>query len=392
LIFQRCSELVKTPVVKPNSLICTQTREEYPLNEIRWKSDANALLDIRFIPHLDKSMIRPRSANLWRYRESLPLEDDKNIISFGEGATPLQKVQIDGKTVFLKLDFMFPTGSYKDRGASVMVSKIKELGIKKVVQDSSGNAGASVACYCAKAGIECDIYVPENTSKAKLAQIQMYGANLYKVKGSRQDTADVALKAAQNSYYASHCWNPFFLQGTKTFAYEVCEQLGWKAPDAIVLPAGNGTLLLGAYIGFRELFKMGLIDHIPKLIGVQAENCSPLFTAFVQGLPELPLIEPKETIAEGIAIANPIRGKQMIQYVELSEGTFLTVSEKEILETLFFLSKKGFFVEPTSAAVVAGLRKYLYQSAENELVISVLTGSGLKSTEKIIKILEDLEL
>ncbi|MEM9982561.1 MAG: pyridoxal-phosphate dependent enzyme, partial [Bacteroidota bacterium] len=161
-------------------------------------------------------------------------------------------IEFDNFKIHLKLDFLFPTGSYKDRGASVMISKVKELGIDKVVQDSSGNAGASVAAYCAKAGIACDIYAPKCTSQAKLTQIKMYGATLHLIDGTREDTAQAALEAAQKSYYASHCWNPYFFQGTKTFAFEIAEQMGWKAPDTVILPAGNGTLLIGAYIGFRE--------------------------------------------------------------------------------------------------------------------------------------------
>lgn len=372
-------------VLKPNRLICTHTQEEYSLEEIRWQSDTGHLLDIRFYPQFDKKAIKQRSANLWRYREALPLSSN-SFVSFGEGATPLQKINIDGRNVYFKLDFLFPTGSYKDRGSAVMVSKIKELGIQKVVQDSSGNAGASVAAYCAKAGIDCDIFVPKEVSAGKLAQIQAYGAKVIVIDGSREDTAHAAYEAARRSYYASHCWNPFFLQGTKTFAYEVCEQLGWKAPDTLILPAGNGTLLLGAYIGFKELVKAEIIDKRPKIIGVQALNCSPLYEAFNEGLTYIPEIETFPTLAEGIAIAKPIRGKQMMQYVELSEGSFLVVTEDEIKEAFFDIARMGYFIELTSAAVVAGVKKYVAEAPENEIIVSVFTGSGLKNSDKIAKL------
>jgi threonine synthase len=372
--------------LKPNCLICTHTQEEYPLDEIRWQSDSGHLLDIRFYPQFDKRAIRQRSANLWRYREALPLSSNK-FVTFGEGATPLQKINIYGRNIYFKLDFLFPTGSYKDRGSAVMVSKIKELGIEKVVQDSSGNAGASVAAYCAKAGIDCDIFVPKGISASKLAQIKAYGANVIVIDGSREDTAQAAYEAAKRSYYASHYWNPFFLQGTKTFAYEVCEQLGWKAPDTLILPAGNGTLLLGAYIGFKELVKATIIEKRPKIIGIQAANCSPLYEAFNEGLTYIPDVETLPTLAEGIAIAKPVRGKQMMQYVELSEGSFLVVSEEEIKDAFYEISRMGYFVEPTSAAVVAGVKKYVAEAPENEIIVSVLTGSGLKASDKIAKLL-----
>ncbi|MDW8295915.1 MAG: threonine synthase [Raineya sp.] len=374
--------------MKPNALICTKTGEEYPLNEPIWQSPEGHLLDIRFRPTLEKTLIRNRSANLWRYREAIPIEKDENIVSFGEGATPMQKINIAGVDVYFKLDFLFPTGSYKDRGSSVLISKIKELGIRHVVQDSSGNAGSSIAAYCAKADIACDIYVPKGVAEAKLAQMRAFGANVKVINGTRQDAAEAAWEAAQRSYYASHCWNPFFFQGTKTFAFEVAEQLGWKAPDVVILPAGNGTLLIGAYIGFRELMKAGVTDKIPKLIGVQAANCSPLYEAYQEGLPYIPAITALPSIAEGIAIAKPIRGNQMLQYVELTEGIFLAVSEEEITDALLLMCSKGYFIEPTSAAVVAGVRQYVEHFWEGEKIVSVLTGSGLKAIDKIITVLK----
>lgn len=378
----------KVIALKPDALICSKTGEEYPLDEPIWQSSQGYLLDIRFHSVFNKSAIRNRTANLWRYREAIPIEKDENIVSFGEGATPMQKINLAGVDVYFKLDYLFPTGSYKDRGSTVLISKIKELGIKRVVQDSSGNAASSIAAYCAKADIVCDIYVPRNISEAKLAQIKAFGANVHVINGTRQDAAEAALEASKDSYYASHCWNPFFFQGTKTFAFEVVEQLGWKAPDVVILPAGNGSLLIGAYIGFRELLKAGITEKIPKIIGVQAQNCSPLYYAHNNALTYIPNIETHSSIAEGIAIAKPIRGNQMLQYIELTEGTFVVVSEEEIQEALLNMCSKGYFIEPTAAAVVAGVQKYIQeQSLDNEKIVSVLTGSGLKTIDKIIKLI-----
>lgn len=324
---------------------------------------------------------------MWRYREAIPLEDNSVITSFDEGFTPLTEVMIDGKAVFIKQDQLFPTGSYKDRGASALISKVKELGIKEVVEDSSGNAGAAIAAYCAHADIKCHIFVPENTSEGKLAQIQLYGAELHKIPGSREDTAQAALLAAEKIYYASHAWNPFFFHGTKTFAFEVSEQLGWRSPDAVILPVGNGTLLLGAYIGFKEMLQARIIDRLPRIIGVQAENCAPLYRAYRENLAEVPPAETKETLAEGIAIARPVRGRQIIDTTQQTGGEFITVSEVEIRKALGEICGRGYYIEPTSAATIAGIKKYLPFSIHNEVIVSAFTGHGLKATEKMLKLL-----
>ena len=192
--------------------------------------------------------------------------------------------------------------------------------------------------------------------------------------------------AAESQYYASHSWNPFFFQGTKTFAYEVCEQLDWQAPDTVILPAGNGTLLLGAQIGFAELHLAGIIGKEPRLVAVQSEACAPLAQAWSQNLSEIPSIRKKDTLAEGIAIAAPIRGRQIIEAVRRSGGEFIIVSDGDIKASLVRLGKQGYFIEPTSAATTAGVEKYLSSHPREERVVSVFTGSGLKATEKILSL------
>jgi len=369
------------------SLICADCGREYSGGEKIWKCSCGGLLNIEFQPSFPIDKIRSRKPTLWRYREAIPLAEDCNIVSFDEGFTSLLRVEVAGRPVWLKQDHLFPTGSYKDRGASVLISKAKELGVETVVEDSSGNAGCAIAAYCAKAEISCEIFVPADTSPGKLAQIQMYGASLNKVPGSREDTARAVLYAAETNYYASHSWNPFFFHGTKTFAFEICEQLGWKAPDTVIVPVGNGTLLLGAFIGFWELLQAGIIGIVPKIIGVQSVHCAPLSRAFRQGMKTVPPILKQDTLAEGIAIAEPIRGSQILKAVENSGGAFLEVEEEEIKEALIELARKGFYVEPTAAAAIAAIPKYLSQLKKDEIIISVLTGHGLKSTEKILKIL-----
>jgi threonine synthase len=246
-----------------------------------------------------------------------------------------------------------------------------------------------VAAYCAAAGISCEIFVPASTSPGKLAQIRMYGAHLNLVPGTREDTSHAVWNAAQSIFYASHIWNPFFFHGTKTWAYEVCEQLGWRAPDSIVIPAGHGTLLLGAYIGFSELLQAGIINKIPRIIAVQSANCAPLYAAYKADADQPLVVQGEHTLAEGIAIAAPNRGRQILKAVRSSQGNFLAVSEDEILDTLKEIAGKGFYIEPTSAAVIAGLKRYLLTCPSNELVVSTFTGHGLKSTEKLLKIAEN---
>jgi threonine synthase len=301
-----------------------------------------------------------------------------------EGFTPLEEVELNGNYALIKVDYLFPTGSYKDRGATVLISRMKEWGVQEVVEDSSGNAGSAIAAYCARAEIACEIYVPQSTSPEKTVQIQTYGATLRKVQGSREKTAEMAMEAASKIPYASHCWNPFFLHGTKTFAFEVWEQLGWKAPDVLVLPIGHGTLFLGAYIGFKELKEAGMIKRIPRLVGVQSAFCAPLYRAFKKGWREPRPIEKKETVAEGIAIAEPVRGRQILEAIQRTDGEIVAVTEKEIRVALREMGPKGHFIEPTAAATIAGLKRYLRKKRQREAVVSTLTGTGLKSVGKML--------
>ena len=368
-------------------LTCAKCSRTFPPEEKTWKCSCGGLFDIEFQPTFPIEKIKRRKPTLWRYREALPLERDDSILSFEEGFTPLLPLILEGKEVWMKQDHLFPTGSYKDRGASILMSKVKELGISRVVEDSSGNAGCAIAAYGARGGIRSEIYVPQDTSPAKLAQIESYGAVLKKIPGSREDTARAVWEAAQKDYYASHSWNVYFFHGTKTFAFEVWEQLDWKAPDTLILPVGNGTLLLGAFIGFNDLLEAGMIREIPKIVGVQSAHCAPLVKAFREGLKDIPKVRPQETLAEGIAIAEPVRGKQALEAVKKSGGSFLSVNDGEVKRSLRFASQKGFYLEPTAAATLAGVFQYLRNSDPEEIIVSTFTGHGLKATEKISKIL-----
>ncbi|ROV64480.1 pyridoxal-phosphate dependent enzyme, partial [Streptomyces globisporus] len=244
-----------------------------------------------------------RIDSLWRYKDFLPL--DSSTISLGEGRTPLVPLT---DTVSAKLDYLMPTLSFKDRGAVMLAELARRLGPDRVVADSTGNAGTSVAAYCARAGLPCTVYVPEGTSAKKTEQIRAHGARLVAVPGGRESTALAARAAADEPgvFYASHVFNPYFLHGTKTYVYELWEDLGGRLPDALAVPVGNGTLLLGAALAVAELHALGLIETRPRLIAVQAEAVSPLAAAFRTGaddlLPSADRAPAAPTLAEGIAI------------------------------------------------------------------------------------------
>ena len=363
-----------------NQFVCFRCRLSYPLSEPRWRCECGSFLDIEFNARIDIKKIQKRNPTLWRYREAIPLFLDKNIVSFQEGFSPLIEIPIQKRSIHFKLDYLFQSGSFKDRGATVLISKVKELGIKSVVEDSSGNAATAIAAYCAKSRIECHIFTPASISPVKITQIVSYGARLKKIAGPRENAAKAALKQAEKQYYASHSWNPFFMQGTKTFSYEVCEQLGWQAPDILFLPVGNGSLLLGSYIGFIDLFRNGIIKKIPKLIAVQAKNCAPLYESFNHIAKKKTASRFQKTMAEGIAINNPVRGQQITAAVKNTGGDFIVVNEKEISHSLDEMSGKGFYIEPTSAVVVSGIHKYLEKTRPSEIIVSTLTGHGLKTS------------
>lgn len=364
-------------------LVCASCSATYGCNDAHWRCSCGGILNLVWPAQFPKALIVKRKPNLWRYREALPIAHDEALVTFEEGYTPLLPLTISGLTVWCKHDYLFPTLSYKDRGATVLVSKLRELHLDRVVEDSSGNAGCAIAAYCARAEISCDIYVPASASQAKLEQIKAYGATLHVVPGSREATATAVLHAAATSYYASHSWNPFFFHGTKTIAYEIWEQLGWQIPDVVIVPVGNGTLLLGAALGFNDLVSAGEANRIPKLVGVQASACAPLFEAFHRGASSIAKgFQGKPTLAEGIAIAEPIRGKQILEAVRRSRGSILTVDEEQVLGELSWLARQGCYVEPTAAATIAGVRKYCEGVRDGEVIVTVLTGHGLKAAGK----------
>ncbi|HID87366.1 MAG TPA: pyridoxal-phosphate dependent enzyme [Anaerolineae bacterium] len=361
------------------NLRCTACGRAYPLPTQDWRCECGGVFELEGTPPFSRQAVRSDEATLWRYRAMLPIEHEEHIVSLGEGFTPLVEANAYGLPVLCKLEFLAPTGSFKDRGTTVLVSALREMGVTRVVEDSSGNAAASLAAYCARAGIRARIFVPAHASPAKLAQIAIYDAELVPVEGPRERAAEAAQDAARRAYYASHYYNPFPLEGLKTFAYEVWEQLGGRAPHNIVFPVGHGTFLLGTHRGFGELRTAGLIERMPRLFAVQARACAPLYQAYRQGLETPPLTSEGETIAEGIRIAHPVRGEQVLRAVRETGGAILAVDDGEIQWARDHLIRQGLYVEPTSAVALAGLRKLDKAIAPDEITIVPLTGSGLKS-------------
>lgn len=324
---------------------CSDCAKVYPVDSLAYQCECGGLFKLH----------KPKE-------EKIPIS-----VSLGEVITPVLKRKLHNLEVTLKLDYMNPTGSFKDRGAFVVVNMLKELGITEVVEDSSGNAGAAFAAYCAAAGITCNIYLPESTSPGKIKQISAYNANVVKIPGTRDDVATAILKAAETTYYASHVYNPLFFEGTKSLAYEIYEQVG--IPDYIVVPAGNGTMLLGVYIGFKEL------GTLPRIIAIQSNNCSPIYNKYKN----LPNNEWKPTVAEGIAVGKPKRIDEMIAAVKDSNGDFITVADESVTTAQQMLGEMGIYVEPTAAVAVAGALQYFKGEYDTKLNIVVpLTGTGLK--------------
>jgi threonine synthase len=366
---------------------CRSCGADYGLDSGAWRCRCGGVFDLEHQVAGDAfADLASQPWSLWRYRRSLPFSNKATAwedVTLGEGATPLVT---GGEGLMLKLDFLMPSLSFKDRGSVVLVTKAVELGVGRMVADSSGNAGTSIAAYAARAGIEVEVFVPESTSEKKVAQLHGFGATVRRVAGQRAAAAAAAIDRVESSgaFYASHVYNPLFHHGTKTFAFEIWEQLGGRLPEAVVVPAGNGTLLLGVSLGFDELVGAGLVERSPRLIAVQAERCAPLARAAGeedQGGRFDVASEARrwtETAAEGIAIAEPPRLSQMLDAVERSGGEIRTVSEEDISSARRALAGRGIDVEPTAAAAYGAWRAWPRDERPSSAVLA-LTGAGLKS-------------
>ena len=357
---------------------CTNCLETYtPSLNILGCSKCNSPLIVEYIDMKKNSILNDYIP--------LPLNRVSNV-TLGEGNTPVIKMEKISKLIgldnlFTKLEFLNPTGSFKDRGSQIMLSVISENKIHEIVEDSSGNAGASISAYCARVGVKANIFVPSSAPLAKVEQIKVYGGNIHKIEGPRENATIEAFNYCKenNLIYASHNASPYFLEGIKTFAYEVFNQCSNNFPDHIVIPVGNGSLILGTFFGFKELYEAGLINKIPKLHAAQSANIMPIASAF--NGEDWNDSMATHTIAGGISSINPPRKLQILNALKQSKGTALAISDKEILRYQKLLSTlEGLYIEPTSAVAFAAIEKMFFDKTINisENILVPITGLGLK--------------
>ena len=361
-------------------IFCPECGTREALSPERWRCECGGAWETEERTDFDPALIDPADTSIWRYRRLYGLPFDTPSVRLGAGGTPLLPVALDGMQVLVKPEYFAPTSSFKDRGTTVMINILAHQGVTRVADDSSGNAGASVAAFAARAGMKAEVFVPAHASPAKQAQIAVYGAQVRPIAGPRVNAKLAAQQAAEEGLvYASHAYHPGFLLGQQSVAWEVWEHLDLSAPDWYVVPVGQGVHLLGVWLGFRRLRAAGLVDRLPKLVAVQAKRLAPLCQAFAAGLETVP--EAKVTassVAEGLAIAQPVRGRRLLQAIRDTGGTCVTVDEEGILEAQRRLAHHGFYAEPTSATVVAALQTVSQIADSGDTIVVPLTGSGLK--------------
>ncbi|MEM3626546.1 MAG: pyridoxal-phosphate dependent enzyme [Candidatus Bathyarchaeia archaeon] len=339
-------------------------------------------LDVKLNFDFTKEHIRKDNYSSWRYAKFFPYVNETEIITLGEGWTPLVKIT---NKVYFKLENLNPTGSFKDRGSTVLISAIQR-DVKKaggyLAEDSSGNAGASIAAYVARASLKAKVYVPAKVSGPKFNQIRFYGADVIKVQGSRSDVAREAQKTETGKFYVGHILHPLFRDGIRSLAYEITEQLNWHAPERVYLPVSAGTLLLGIISGFKHLLDSNIIEAMPKIVACQTEQVSPLY----HHLKNMDYFPPKKinSIADALVSVNPPLLEFMVKNLREINGESVIAREDEIFKAFIELARQGFFVEPSSAVAYAAYRKQLEnrEAPKSDRTVIILTGMGLKTELK----------
>ncbi|MBS0342530.1 MAG: pyridoxal-phosphate dependent enzyme [Proteobacteria bacterium] len=359
----------------------------YDLNSPRWCSDDRKPLLITPQRGMSRDDIDGALRSQWRYRASLPLEV-AGPISMGEGCTPLVQKEWGEHRPYFKLEWFNPTSSFKDRGTTVMLSVLRQQGVQAVLEDSSGNGGASVSAYGAAGGMRVKILAPSFASPPKIAQMRAYGAEVQLVEGPRQECENEAVRQSGSIFYSSHNWQPFFLEGTKTIGYEIWEDLNFKAPDNIVMPAGAGSNVLGCHMAFSELLRAGQIRRMPRLFVCQPLNCSPIDASFRAGVTTPVAREVRKTISEGTAIANPLRLKEVVTAVRESGGSTVALEEEAIVAALRRIALLGLLPELTSSTAVAGFDRLIQGGTikASEETVVILSGTGIKNAGAIAEL------
>ena len=371
------------------NILCTNCKQPYPHDSTPFRCPrCGGLFDYAGTLPYNPTNIEDDQPGIWRYRRSFDLPEDAAPVSLGEGNTPLVWAPAFGQRVAFKCEYQNPTGSFKDRGCAPIAAFLRQRGVKIAVEDSSGNAGASFAAYAARAGIQARVFIPDSASGPKRQQIEAYGAQVVRIMGSRTNATKAALRAIDKNggsqgilyeslpAYASHAYLPFNLPGYATLAYELVEQME-QSPGSVLVPVGQGGLLLGIGRGFESLRKAGIIAQVPRLVGVQARACAPLWAVYSYGQAGMSWAAEAPTLAEGIRVLQPLRGDAVLAAVNSSQGIFVAVDEENILPGRDELARLGLYVEPTSAVVWDALRQTI--DCLPGPVAVVLTGSGLKS-------------
>ncbi|OYT33152.1 threonine synthase [Palaeococcus sp. (in: euryarchaeotes)] len=370
-------------------LKCIECGKEYDPKEARYRCECGGLLEVLVDLDEVENVFDGKNITLWKYESFIPVE---KRVSLNEGGTPLYRLEnlqkeLEMRELYVKNEGANPTGSFKDRGMTVGVSKALELGMDKVICASTGNTSASLAAYSAKAGIKSYVLIPSGKiALGKLAQAIVYGAKVVPIRGNFDDALRVVVEASKElGVYMLNSINPFRLEGQKTIAFEIFDQLGF-VPDKVILPVGNAGNISAIWKGFKELYEIGFIDKLPQMIGIQAEGASPLAKAFKEGT--FKPFEKPETVATAIRIGNPANWKKALKAVEESKGLLESVSDREILNAQKLLaSKEGIFVEPASASSLAGLIKLrdIIEIEDDESVVLITTGHGLKDPNIILE-------
>jgi threonine synthase len=351
-------------------------------NILDFKCSCGSPLETHLHFNFEKKKVHSRNYSLWRYISCFPYVKEKEIMSLGEGWTPLVKFS---DNAYFKLESLNPTGSFKDRGSTVLVSALHKL-VKKagayISEDSSGNAGASMAAYAARAGLKAKIYVPEDVSGPKFNQIQFYGAGVVKVSGSRNKVAEEAQKTERGKFYVGHILHPLFRDGIRSLTYEIAEQLGWHVPERVYLPVSAGTLLLGVMKGFKHLVESNVVEVMPRIVACQTRQVSPLYHHF-KNLSYTPP-ERITSVADALVSVNPPLLGLMVKRLREADGDAVMVEEDEIFKAFIELARKGFFVEPSSAVAYAAYKKQLKnkEASKGDKTVIILTGMGLKTILK----------
>jgi threonine synthase len=384
---------------------CINCGSKYVVDEIAYFcKKCGDLLEIKYdygelARRLRKSEWKTAPLSVWRYKDFMPINDFSKIVSLNEGGTGLHPCprlgkQLGIRRLYVKNEGENPTGSFKDRGMTVGVTKAVELGVKSVICASTGNTSASLAAYAAKAGLQCTVLIPSGKiAYGKLAQAMIYGAQVLQVRGNFDQALDIVLKLSEKhrSIYLLNSINPFRIEGQKSLAYEVCDQLNQESPDRVVVPVGNAGNISAIWKGFTEFHKLGFIKELPRMTGIQAVGAAPIAQAIKNGSDRIVPVGKPETIATAIRIGAPVSWKKAVNAIRQSHGTAETVTDAEILDAQKMLARfEGLFVEPASASSIAGLKKLVENGKidKDECVVCVATGHGLKDPDVAVQVSE----